>query len=460
MIKETVNKSKAYVNHYGFFGITKKVLEKASEVGNYSKNRPHYAATKEELERQRNATFPVMPRISIIIPAYNPEKEAFRLTLESVKNQTYSNWQLCISDGGTQKTESIVNEVFGSDERVSYVSLSENLGISGNTNEAIRIADGEYLSFFDHDDLLEPDALFETAGAINNFNADMVYTDEDKVSDNLQRYFDKYCKPDYNKELILSNNYICHFFTVRKSMVEAVGGLRSEYDGAQDYDLILRCIELSENVAHINKVLYHWRASKNSTSDNPFNKEYAYNAGKRALEDYIKRNRLDATVESLADPGFFKVVPDERYATCKIFYPEDEEYVNDTAKDYVFIARRGMKITSQDMKKLVTRAKFSSADIVVPKITASGRYLYNGIAGRGKNHTDSLKGKPEWFKGKFNLAVLNMAVKFTPKVGILVKSSHVEAVLNVKEKYTCTTKGPCQGMKMVYAPEVTVRIQR
>lgn len=460
MIKETINKAKSYIGHYGFLGITKKALEKVHNMDDYSKNRHHYVTPKEELELQKQAVLKRRPLISIIIPAYNPDETAFFLTLESVKKQTYDGWQLCIADGGNCKVESVVNNVFGDDDRVRYVSLSENLGISGNTNEAIRIADGEYLSFFDHDDLLEPDALFETVCAINSRNADMVYTDEDKVSDDLKRYFDKYSKPDYNKELLMTNNYICHFLTVRKSIVEEVGALRSEYDGAQDYDLILRCVERSENIVHVDKVLYHWRASKNSTSDNPFNKKYAYEAGKRALEDFLERNRMEACVETLLEPGFFRVIPDEKYATYKIFYPEDGEFIKDESKEYVFIAKRGMNITTQDIKKLISRAKFTSADIVVPKITASGCYLYNGIAKCGKGHLETLKGRPEWFKGKFNLAVLNMKVDYTPKVGILVKSSLVDRILSVKEKHTSSAKGPCMGMKMVYAPEVTIRIQR
>ena len=240
------------------------------DLNNIRKNE---VATAEILEHQQNTMFKDAPVISIIMPAYNTPPQSLRQTLLSVKKQSYSKWELCISDGGNISVKPVIDEIFGDDERIKYKKLKDNLGISGNSNEALAIATGDFVAFLDHDDILEPDVLYEVASVIMNTGADMVYTDEDKVSENLENYFRLYRKPDYKKELLLSNNYICHFCAISRSRIDITGGFRSEYDGAQDYDLFLRCTEYATGIQHINKVLYHWRVSTESTSDNPFNKE-------------------------------------------------------------------------------------------------------------------------------------------------------------------------------------------
>lgn len=196
------------------------------------------------------------------MPVYNVEHEAFKTTLESVLAQTYGNWELCVADGGENKVDAVIDEVMGDDARIRYVSLEANLGISGNSNQALDVASGEYVAFLDHDDILEPDALYEAANRIVNYGADMVYTDEDKVSPDLKRYFKPYRKPDYNKTLLLSNNYICHFCVINRKIVTEAGGFRSEYDGAQDYDLFLRCVDKCKVIEHVDKILYHWNPEK------------------------------------------------------------------------------------------------------------------------------------------------------------------------------------------------------
>ncbi len=463
-MKITAAKIKSYFNKYGAVKLCGKAIEKVANRENYNVLRLLEIAADDELSAQREYNFAVKPLISILMPVYNTGHKALGQALKSVYNQSYDNWQLCIADGGSRKVNDVVRKIFGDDERVTYVCLEENLGISENTNQALAVAKGDYVAFLDHDDVLEPDALFETVRKIVENNADMVYTDEDKVDAGLENYFRPYRKPDFNKTLLLSNNYICHFCTIKKQIVEKAGGFRSEYDGAQDYDLFLRCIDYCNNIEHVARVLYHWRVGDNSTSDNPFNKEYAFDAGRRALEDYMRNTLPDTevSVKELDDPGYYRIVlHKELEYSCITSFPEydgSDDGIAELCGDYVLLLKTNMKLSDNFVRDAVTRAHLTDADIVVPKITANGFYLYNGIAKAGKKHTQSLKGKPSWFKGLFNLAAVDMEVNAVPKYGILVKKPALSAVLAVRGAHISNLKGPAKGLKMVYAPEITIKM--
>ena len=160
----------------------------------------------------------------------------------------------------------------------------------------------------DHDDLLEENALYEIVSCLNKKKeTDVLYTDEDKVTTDLDEYFSPNFKPDFNLDMLRANNYICHFFVAKKELIKKVGGFRAEYNGAQDYDLILRCTEQAQNVAHIAKILYHWRVHKESTADNPLSKMYAYEAGKKAIEGHLARSHTDGEVLQTDNLGFYRV---------------------------------------------------------------------------------------------------------------------------------------------------------
>ena len=199
-----------------------------------------------------------------------------------------------------------VEKHYGREERILYKKLEKNGGISVNTNAAIDMADGEYLMLCDHDDTLEPDALYEIVQAVNEKSADVIYTDEDKVSMDGQHYFDPNFKPEFNLFRLRENNYICHIFAVKKSLADKVGYLRSEFDGAQDYDFIFRCCEQAEHIAHIPKVLYHWRCHMDSTAADPESKKYAYEAGRNAIREHYQRLGIDARVEMTERPGWYR----------------------------------------------------------------------------------------------------------------------------------------------------------
>ena len=235
----------------------------------------------KELERQRREKFDFQPKISIVIPLYKTQEKYLRQLVETIKEQTYPNWELCLSDGSGANSPiaGLLELLVASDERIKVVSHEESLQISENTNAAIEIATGDYIAFADHDDELTPNALFECVKALNkNRDVKVLYSDEDKMSMDGHKFFQPHFKPDYNPDLLCTVNYICHLFVVDRKVIEQVGTLRKEFDGAQDYDFIFRCIEAvsPEEICHVPKILYHWRCHEESTAENPESKTYAF----------------------------------------------------------------------------------------------------------------------------------------------------------------------------------------
>lgn len=271
----------------------------------YEKNK----VSEEELTKQRNKEFPYMPLFSILVPVYNTPIPYLREMLDSVRNQTYQKWQLCIANANPENEEvaRILNQYLEMDKRIQVVNVPENLGIAQNTNKALSIAKGDYIGLLDHDDMLAADALFEAVKTVNDENADVIYTDEDKITMSGEKHFQPNFKPEFNLDMLRSNNYICHFFIAKASLMKEIGGFRGEYNGAQDYDMIFRCTERADNIVRIPKVLYHWRMHEQSTAENPESKRYAFDAGKKVIEDHLKRCGESAEVQMTEYPGFYRV---------------------------------------------------------------------------------------------------------------------------------------------------------
>ena len=270
----------------------------------------NHKPTMEELQRQRDTEFEYEPLISILVPVYNTPEEFLKQMIQSVRKQTYGKWELCIANANpaNETVAEILRISSTKDERIKVKDVPENEGIAQNTNAALASATGDYIGLLDHDDLLTPDALYEVVKAINeNDRPQVLYSDEDKVTMDLSEHFQPHMKPDYNKDLLRSNNYITHFFVADRTLVEEVGGEDGEYNGAQDYDLILKCTERAKGIAHIPRILYHWRVHKASTADNPASKMYAFDAGKRAIEDHLKRCGEIGKVSHEKDLGFYRV---------------------------------------------------------------------------------------------------------------------------------------------------------
>lgn len=246
------------------------------------------------------------PLISIIMPVYNASPDVLSKAIKSVTRQSYENWQLCIADDcSTQITtrlylKSLLNK------KIKITFLDQNLNISGASNRAAEMATGKYLGLLDNDDVLEPDALYQVVRCINDSRAEMIYSDEDFI-DLYGEYESPHFKPDFSPDLLLSHNYITHFCVFKKQRFDEIGGFRSEFDGAQDYDLILRLSEIVTRIEHIPSILYHWRKSTTSSSMSIVAKPYTHSAGKAAVKSALIRRRLDACVIDGNLPNYYRV---------------------------------------------------------------------------------------------------------------------------------------------------------
>ena len=314
-IRSNIEKVKFYIKRYGFFSTFKKVFKRIFKIKeNRKTNQEAYqiwieknTPNEDELEKQKTTKFTYAPKISVVVPMYNTDEKFFQDLIESLNNQTYANWELCLADGSPKKNENL-EKYYEKNKKIKYNFLGKNEGISENTNEAIKMATGDYVGFLDHDDILSEEALFQVVKVINqDLKTDFIYTDEDKIDENYER-FEPYFKPDYSPETLECNNYITHFVVVKKEIIEKIGKLNSEFNGAQDFDFVLRATKVANKIIHISKVLYHWRVHKNSTAYIADTKNYAFEAGKKVIEADLKREGKSATVEFGQEvPGIYKI---------------------------------------------------------------------------------------------------------------------------------------------------------
>ncbi len=301
--------------------------------------------SEEVLRAQSKKVFRRPILFSVIVPAYETDEKYLAEMIDSVLAQSYEHWELIIADASkSDKVKKKTKEY--KDIRIKYMHLHKNAGISANTNSALQGAVGDYIGLLDHDDLLTSDALYENAVKIieaKEAGKDyaFVYSDEDKCDSTGSKYFDPNIKPEFNLDLLLSNNYICHFLVMKAELMKKLQ-FRPDYDGAQDHDIVLRAYGLTSEKAsdltisygHISKVLYHWRCHEGSTASNPESKNYAYEAGRRAVADYLAHAGVKAEVEHTKHKGFFRVEYKDTYQ-----YPDKSK--KKEIKDEITGSRRG-----------------------------------------------------------------------------------------------------------------------
>lgn len=266
--------------------------------------------SQKELDAQRAYTFDRDIKFSILVPLYNTPKNFLLEMIKSVQDQTYANWELCLADGSDSShadVGTICAECANADPRIRYQKLEKNLGISGNTNACIDMSTGDYIALFDHDDLLHPAALFEVMQAICNEGADFIYTDESTFHKKPSDAYFHHFKPDFAPDNLRANNYICHLSVFSRVLLEKAGKFRSECDGSQDYDMILRLTEQAQKIVHIPIILYYWRAHANSVADDIGAKPYVIEAAHRALNDHLTRVGLKGTVLDAAVPSMYRI---------------------------------------------------------------------------------------------------------------------------------------------------------
>ena len=284
-------------------------LTEATPVGEYKRWVARHEPNAAALAKQRETKLPRVVTFSVVVPVYDPPEAFLEALIASVVAQTYPHWELCLANAGAAPgVKALLDRWAAKEARVKVAHLGENRGIAGNTNAAIALATGDYVSFADHDDALAPFALFAVAKAINDDPAaDFLYSDEDKF-DTAGERCEPFFKPDWSPETLRSRNYVCHLTTLKRTLLTAIGNVRPGYDGAQDYDVVLRASEQAAKIRHIPQVLYHWRMHPASTASNKSSKSYAFDNGKRALAEHLTRLGVDASVHDGPVLGMYQVV--------------------------------------------------------------------------------------------------------------------------------------------------------
>jgi len=372
--------------------------------------------SEEEKERQRKVAFPREITFSILVPLYNTPTGFLREMIGSVQQQTYAKWELCLADGSDDAhgvVGEVCREIAREDARIRYRKLEKNLGISGNTNACIEMARGNYYALFDHDDILHPSALYEVMKAICEEGADYIYTDEVTFkSPNRKKTVTVHYKPDFAPDNLLANNYICHFSAFSAELVEAVGGFRPEYDGSQDHDMILRLTNAARKVVHIPRVLYWWRSHAQSVAKDITAKQYAVDAAKRAVHDFIRDHQnIEVEVRSTrAFPTIFQIVyPLKSRDRVSIIIP-NKDHVSDL---------------SRCIDSVIEKTRYDNYEIIVVENNSTEeetfRY-YDQLAGRERV-------KILRYEGAFNYSKINnWAVQHSSGAYVVLLNNDTEVI--------------------------------
>ena len=370
---------------------------------------------EKTLNIQRNTHFSYSPKISILVATFNTKEEYLKEMIDTVVNQSYSNWELCIADGSTNDfVEKYVHEHYSSyGDKIKFQKLDQNYGISGNTNKAFEMATGDYITVYDHDDTLELDCFYEIVKALQEYRYDALYTDEDKFDDSTKMYNDPNLKPDFSEDLLRSHNYITHLFIVNKKIVDEVGYYNSEFDGSQDYDYIFRCVEKANAVYHIPRVLYHWRMHPESTAQNPESKLYCYDAGKRAIEAHYKRVGVEASVELMPKPlyGFYHTT----YST------KDNPLVSILIPNY-----NHKTILKTCIESLYNVNTYKNFEIVIVENNSTEKEIFDYYEELKKSHNNI---QVVTYKGEFNYSKINnFGMKYTKGDYVLLLNNDTEVI--------------------------------
>lgn len=307
-------------------------------------------------------TFAYQPKISVAVPVYNVEEKWLDLCVQSLQNQYYENWELCLADDASPSAHipPLLKKYMAMDERIRVVFRTTNGHISEATNSALEIATGEYIGFMDNDDELAPQALYEVVKALNaDRTIDFIYTDEDKITESGKR-FNAFYKSNWNPELLLNHNYITHFVVVKRALLEEIGGLHTEFNGSQDYDFVLRATEKAKRIHHISGMMYHWRAIESSTALNPESKQYAYLAGQMALQAAMQRRNVAAKVEIAAFYGSYKI-----------------NYIYDHIPSVSVILSNQIPNLEMYMKELLAKTLYPDVQFVLPQSEQQNMILTN-----------------------------------------------------------------------------------
>ncbi len=372
-----LKKIKRYADDKGIRALCVKVMERLK----YKRETMAYmranSLNQNEIQRQKSREYKKDIKISICVPVYNTDKAQFEDMLNSVLNQTYSNWELCIADG-SKAEYSYIKDIVNSkrDKRIKYNKLAFNKGIVANSNEAAAMAEGEYIALLDHDDVLSADALYCVRQEIDK-GADYIYSDEASFSKSIYKPDIIHFKPDYSVFNLRGNNYICHLSVFKKSLFDKVGGFRNGYDGSQDHDLILRICEIANKIVHIPKVLYYWRVHRNSVAMDISAKPYCLTTGVRAVESHLKRMNINAAVtNAVMDSAVYKVSYKIKITPTVINSIDNFDGVT---KEYVIVADKNIEINNNTINELAQYIQLDNVGIVCGMVVYKGKIQCGGI---------------------------------------------------------------------------------
>ena len=375
-------------------GVIQKMRYKAWE----KKAMTHYGTasfpTQEERERQERAVFERMPKISILVPLWNTPQDFLQEMIGSVQKQTYANWELCLADG-SDDAHAYVGEycrkLAEKDPRIVYQKLAKNEGISGNTNQCYKLATGEFIGLFDHDDILHPCALYEYVKAINEQDADFVYCDEATFkSPDIDRMITMHFKPDYAIDNLRANNYICHFSVFARDLLEGTELFRTQFDGSQDHDMILRLTDNAKKVVHVPKLLYYWRAHAGSVAGNIEAKPYVVEAARGAVADHLRRHGF----------SHFTITSTRAFETIfKISY----EIIGEPKISIVIPNKDHAEDLRRCIKSIVEKSTWENYEIIVVENNSETKEIFS--------YYEELKNNPQikivTYEGAFNYSKIN-----------------------------------------------------
>ena len=375
-------------------GVVQKMRYKAWE----KKAMTHYGTasfpTQEERDRQERAVFERMPKISILVPLWNTPQDFLQEMIGSVQKQTYGNWELCLADGSDDDNAYVgeyCRRLAETDGRIVYQKLQKNEGISGNTNQCYKLATGEFIGLFDHDDILHPCALYEYVKVINEQDADFVYCDEATFkSPDIDKMITMHFKPDYAIDNLRANNYICHFSVFARNLLEGTELFRTQFDGSQDHDMILRLTDNARKVVHVPKLLYYWRAHAGSVAGNIEAKPYVVEAARGAVADHLRRHGF----------SHFTITSTRAFETIfKISY----EIIGEPKISIVIPNKDHTEDLRRCIKSIVEKSTWENYEIIVVENNSETKEIFS--------YYEELKNNPQikvvTYDGEFNYSRIN-----------------------------------------------------
>ena len=362
-------------------------------------------------------SFSYNPKVSIVMPVYNVEEQWLRACIDSVRSQYYQNWELCIADDCSTDPhiKPLLEEFKMLDSRIKVIYREENGHISEASNSALAIATGEFVGLLDNDDTLADFALYEVVKLLNEHpEADLIYSDEDKLSEDNKRS-QPFFKTDWAPDILLATNYICHFGVYRKTIMDEIGGFRKGYEGAQDYDLVLRFTEKTDKIFHIQKILYHWRMISNSTAVNPESKGYAFEAGLKSLEDALQRRGINGTVSHGAFPGVYNI---------------EYEIVNNGLVSVIIPTRDNAADLKACIDSIFEKTIYENFEIIVADNGSEKEETFKLFEYYTKKHPN-----------QFKVVRIDIPFNFSQINNLAVKESQGEYLLFLNNDITVITKG-------------------